>query len=114
VGRRRTCLALPRTDLYRVLLAGIEGVPVRWGQSPQAITIDGQKVAVAISGARTDYDLVLGADGVHSTVRQLVLGPGAVRLTGQYARRFVIPGMAGPQYVGASRIGFGVPDNSDR
>ena len=90
------CLALPRTDLHRVLLAGIEGVPVRWGQSPQAITIDGQKVVVAISGARTDYDLVLGADGVHSTVRQLVLGPGAVRLTGQYARRFVIPGDGRP------------------
>jgi FAD-dependent urate hydroxylase len=36
-------LALPRTDLHRVLLAGIEGVPVQWGQSPQAITIDGHR-----------------------------------------------------------------------
>jgi 2-polyprenyl-6-methoxyphenol hydroxylase-like FAD-dependent oxidoreductase len=79
------CLALPRTDLHRVLLAGIEGVPVRWGQSPQAITIDGHRVVVTISGARTDYDLVLGADGVHSTVRRLVLGPGggASRVTGR-------------------------------
>jgi hypothetical protein len=41
-----------RTDLHRVLLAGIEGVLVRWGQSPQAITIDGHRVVVTISGAR--------------------------------------------------------------
>ena len=109
------CLALPRTDLHRVLLAGIEGVPVRWGQSPQAITIDGHRVVVTISGARTDYDLVLGADGVHSTVRQLVLGPGRGSPYGPICVAFRDPGgWPARSMVGASRIRFGVPDNSDR
>ena len=35
------------------------------------------------------YDLVIGADGIHSTVRQLAVGAGAVRPVGQLAWRFV-------------------------
>ena len=35
------------------------------------------------------YDLVIGADGIHSTVRQLAVGTGTVRPVGQLAWRFV-------------------------
>ena len=42
-------------------------------------------------GEINQYDLVLGADGVHSTVRRLVFPGQEARPVGQYARRFVIP-----------------------
>jgi len=86
------CLALPRADLHRVLLAGIDDVPVRWGRSPHTVTVDGDDgVTVTFRGAQDRYDLVLGADGLHSTVRRLVFGSAAVRPVGQYSRRFVVP-----------------------
>lgn len=85
------CLALPRADLHEVLLAGIDETPVRWGQGPQALTVHDDGVTVTISGDPARYDLVLGADGVHSTVRQLIFGSGTIRHVGQHARRFVVP-----------------------
>ena len=91
------CLALPRADPHLVLLAGIGDVPVRWGQSPEEVNVDDATVNVSIGGADVRYDLVVGADGVHSTIRQLVFGSGAVRSLGQYARRFVVPGSDLPQ-----------------
>ncbi len=84
------CLALSRADLHQALLAGVGDVPVRWGQSLEAVAFGDVGVTVTVSGTPTLYDLVLGADGVHSTVRQLTFGPGAVRKVGQYARRFVV------------------------
>ena len=90
------CLALPRADLHQVLLAGVGDVPVRWGESPEAVAFDDVGVTVTVGGTPTRYDLVLGADGVHSTVRQLVFGPGAVRKVGQFAWRFVVDGDVEP------------------
>ncbi|WP_370618160.1 FAD-dependent oxidoreductase [Mumia qirimensis] len=83
-------LALPRVDLHQVLLAGVGEVPVRWGKSLEAVAFGDAGVTVTVAGTPTLYDLVLGADGVHSTVRQLVFRRGAVRKVGQYARRFVV------------------------
>jgi 2-polyprenyl-6-methoxyphenol hydroxylase-like FAD-dependent oxidoreductase len=40
-------------------------------------------------GSTSDYDLVVGADGIHSQVRQLIVGAGVVRPVGQLAWRFV-------------------------
>ena len=84
------CLALPRGNLHQTLLAGVHNIPVRWGESLEAVAFDDTGVTVTVGGTPTQYDLVLGADGVHSTVRQLIFGAGAVRKVGQYARRFVV------------------------
>ena len=40
-------------------------------------------------GSAGRYDLVIGADGIHSTVRRLLFGTDAVRPVGQVAWRFV-------------------------
>jgi 2-polyprenyl-6-methoxyphenol hydroxylase-like FAD-dependent oxidoreductase len=67
-----------------VLLGGIDDVPTRWGQTPELIAPDGAGVVVETTPGRTDrYDLLLGADGVHSTVRQLVFDTEGVRLLGR-------------------------------
>jgi 2-polyprenyl-6-methoxyphenol hydroxylase-like FAD-dependent oxidoreductase len=84
------CLALHRSALHQVLLAGAADVPIRWGQSPR--TIDVERGTVVFDDGRTGrYDLVLGADGLHSTVRRLTFGAAQPRPVGQYARRFVVP-----------------------
>jgi 2-polyprenyl-6-methoxyphenol hydroxylase-like FAD-dependent oxidoreductase len=85
------CLALHRAELHQVLLAGVRDVPIRWEHSLQAVTVDDEGVTVKfIDGVIGRYDLVLGADGLHSTVRRLVFDAPAPRPVGQYARRFVV------------------------
>jgi len=72
-------------------VAGARDVPIRWGHSPQALTVDDAGVTVKFSDGGSDrYDLVLGADGLHSTVRRLVFDAPTPRPVGQYARRFVV------------------------
>lgn len=84
-------LALHRADLHQVLLAGAKTVPVRWSCSPVSVTDTDEDVRVDFAdGSSGRYDLVVGADGVHSTVRRLLFGESAsARPVGQYARRFI-------------------------
>lgn len=69
-GRHLNCM---RGDLIGVLHRRIYGhVPVRFGESLQSVHSTEQHVAVAFTGGgRENYDLVVGADGVSSKVRQL-------------------------------------------
>ncbi len=80
------CLSLRRAALHEVLLDGARGVPIRWGCTPAAIAAG--EVGFG-DGTTHRYDLVIGADGVHSAVRRLVFGTPA-RPVGQHARRFVV------------------------
>ena len=60
------------------------GRPVQW------LSHDENKVTVEFGDSTADrYDLVIGADGIHSTTRQLIVGARAVRPVGQIAWRFV-------------------------
>jgi 2-polyprenyl-6-methoxyphenol hydroxylase-like FAD-dependent oxidoreductase len=66
---------LHRADLMDMMVAGAEGTDVRMGTSLTALEQDGDVVAVTLStGEQLEVDLVVGADGIHSRVRQLVLG----------------------------------------
>lgn len=85
------CLTLHRADLQLALLAGID-VPVGYGQTPHSVLPDHIGVVVQLEDGHTDrYDLVLGADGVHATVRRLVFDGHRARPVGQRAWRFVAP-----------------------
>ena len=70
-----------RSELVALLLARLPSVvQIRFGTSPQEIEHDGHQVAVALSDrTREHYDVVVGADGVHSRVRQIVVPRNAVR-----------------------------------
>ncbi|MCO1595955.1 FAD-dependent monooxygenase [Micromonospora sp. RHAY321] len=86
------CVSLPRAQLHRALLAGVGDVPVRWGRQPVALVWEGHRVAVEFDDGSTGrYDLVIGADGVHSTVRRLAFDGRAARSLGQYAYRWLAP-----------------------
>ena len=90
------CLALHRTDLHAVLLQGAKDVPIRMGVSVRALHERNDKVSVEFDDDHTaEYDLVVGADGIHSTVRRLVFGDDAsARPVGQLGWRFLAAGSA--------------------
>ena len=84
------CLALHRADLHQILASHGDPVAVRMGTSVQGISQQDQRVTVAFGdGSTSQYDLVVSADGIHSTVRELGSGAGAVNPVGQLAWRFV-------------------------
>jgi len=84
------CLALHRTDLHEVLASHGDPLPIRMGVSLRGLSQQDGTVTVEFDdGSAGRYDLVIGADGIHSTVRQLAVGGGAVRPLGQLAWRFV-------------------------
>ncbi|HLY24130.1 MAG TPA: FAD-dependent monooxygenase [bacterium] len=67
-------VAIARTDLHEVLVAGAAGVPQRLGVSVGSLTRHASGVVVGFSdGSSGEYDLVVGADGIGSTVRRLTV-----------------------------------------
>lgn len=68
--------SLARSDLAAVIYGALEGkVETIFGDTVRALDDDGARVRVTFeSGAARDFDLVVGADGLHSQVRRLVFG----------------------------------------
>jgi len=72
---------LPRGELTTLFYGLTEGSPVRYRfeESIEALEDDGAGVEVRFtSGERQRYDVVIGADGIHSNTRRLVFGPEAL------------------------------------
>ncbi|XVQ82063.1 FAD-dependent oxidoreductase [Microbispora siamensis] len=68
-------VSLLRGDLARVLAEQVRA-PVRYGTTVAAFRQDGGGVEVELTdGTRHEADLLVGADGVHSRIRELVFGP---------------------------------------
>ena len=70
-------ISLPRGDLAAEIYATIDGkVETIFGDS--IATVDAHSDGVGLTfenGAPRDFDLLIGADGLHSNVRRLVFGP---------------------------------------
>jgi 2-polyprenyl-6-methoxyphenol hydroxylase-like FAD-dependent oxidoreductase len=89
-------LGMRRADLHRILLGRAEsaGVRVRTGVSPVSIEERPDAAQVVFSdGSRVDADLVVGADGMRSRVRDLVFGPVRPVFRGQAYLRAMMPRM---------------------
>ena len=84
------CLALHRADLHTVLAGHDDPVEVSMGTSLREIhQQDGSATAVFDDGSTGDYDLVIGADGIHSTVRARCFASAGAQPVGRVAWRFV-------------------------
>ncbi|SDT78731.1 FAD-dependent monooxygenase [Actinoplanes derwentensis] len=83
-------IEIARGDLARILLEATTGTDYRFGDRITAI--DGGRVTFA-SGGSADYDVIVGADGVHSSTRRLAFGPDErfVRYLGGYTTYFTVP-----------------------
>lgn len=70
-------VTIARSALATVLDEALEGrVETLFGDTVETLDDDGARVHVTFrSGARREFDLVVGADGLHSRVRSLVFGP---------------------------------------
>lgn len=70
-------LSIVRSDLAAVLYGAVQDdVDLILDDTVEAIQDDGDLVRVMFeSGPRRDFDLVVGADGLHSRVRRLAFGP---------------------------------------
>jgi 2-polyprenyl-6-methoxyphenol hydroxylase-like FAD-dependent oxidoreductase len=89
-------IALDRATLHRHLAQGAAEAPMRFGVAVAGLEDDGHQVRVRFEdGSAGAYDLVIGADGIHSIVRHEVFGGPAARLVGQVGWRFVIDGHPG-------------------
>lgn len=87
-------LGMMRPTLHSILLQHVrrEGTSIRTGVAPTGIVDGTHSTTVTFdSGERNEYDLVVGADGVRSTVRELVLGPTPLVFAGQATVRVVLP-----------------------
>lgn len=88
-------LTMHRNDLHQALAAGIRvisGDAIRLGARCTGLEQDGKGVRLQFDDGRTAAaDLAVGADGVHSKVREALFGPGQPNFTGIVAWRGVIP-----------------------
>jgi len=85
-------IGIERAKLHQALLAAAAAVPSRLGLSVTALTHNDDCVSVGFSDGSTGmYDLVVGADGIGSTVRKLVLSADPPVSAGQVAWRSLAP-----------------------
>ena len=79
-------IEIPRSDLAAILAdAGRDGADYLYGDTVASLTDDGYGVDVTFErAAPRRFDLVVGADGLHSRVRELVFGTGFIQHMGLY------------------------------
>jgi 2-polyprenyl-6-methoxyphenol hydroxylase-like FAD-dependent oxidoreductase len=91
-GSSDPCIGIERGPLQEALLQAAAEVPVRLGVGPTGLSQDEGTVRVDFDdGSRDAYDLGVGADGIHSTVRSLAFGGPSARYAGQVVWRSVVP-----------------------
>ena len=91
------CLAINRATLHEALRDATAETPIRLGTAVTDVEAGAAPRVSFTDGSTGSYDLVVGADGVHSTIRRLVFGGHPARYVGQASWRFVVddfPGIA--------------------
>jgi 2-polyprenyl-6-methoxyphenol hydroxylase-like FAD-dependent oxidoreductase len=69
-------ISIARADLAEALFGACNGIPARFGESITGLERDGVgPIAVLSDGTREHFDVIVGADGLHSEVRALAFGP---------------------------------------
>ena len=81
-----------RGDLHAVLELALAPGTIAFGRKLAGIDCSGSAVRLAFAdGDQAEADLVIGADGLNSKVREVLLGPEHPRYTGHIAHRAIFP-----------------------
>ncbi|MBV8358228.1 MAG: FAD-dependent monooxygenase [Deltaproteobacteria bacterium] len=81
-----------RAELLELLAAALPAHMIRLDHRCIGLKQSSDRVEVKFhNGTITDADLVVGADGIHSTVRELILGVESPRFSGHVAYRGLVP-----------------------
>jgi salicylate hydroxylase len=100
-------LTVYRPDLVAVLAAGVQrerAGAVHFNHRLASLSAGEKTLLEFESGAQASADVVIGADGVHSTVRQKLFGAGPASFTGIIAWRGTVPMERLPSHM-ARRVG---------
>lgn len=99
-------LCMHRADLHGALAAAVPAEIIHLDKKLVGLDQGADQVTLAFAdGTRERADAVIGADGVHSLVRDIIIGPDAPIHKGRIAYRAVFPAglMAGGRDIGTSR-----------
>jgi salicylate hydroxylase len=88
-------LTFHRADLHSLLLRAVQAIKpdaVALGKQCQSIDQDAAGVTIRFAdGSQAREPILIGADGIHSRIRQVLFGPDAPEFTGCMAWRGLIP-----------------------
>ena len=85
-------LCMHRADLHGALASVLPADIIRLGKKLVGLDQTGGRVTLTFAdGTKASADAVIGADGVHSTVRDIIVGPDAPIHKGRIAYRAVFP-----------------------
>jgi salicylate hydroxylase len=103
-----------RADLHRVLAEQLPATCIRLDTRCTGVSTQGDAaVASFADGSQVEADVVVGADGINSIVRETQFGQQPVRFTEQMAWRCIVPIEFVPTHVGIARdeyVGWIGPD----
>ncbi|MFW3168853.1 FAD-dependent monooxygenase [Geodermatophilus sp. CPCC 206100] len=90
---------LHRADLLDAIAAVVPAGTVQLGKRCTAVTVPGDTVQLTFTdGTAAEADVVIGADGVHSTVRGAVTEPAPATYSGMCAFRAIVPADRAPDF----------------
>jgi len=85
-------MTLHRADLQRIIASGLPRERIHLGHRLTALTDGGDRVEAQFAGGgRITSDILVGADGIHSTVRTILFGEEAPQFAGCVAYRGLVP-----------------------
>jgi salicylate hydroxylase len=85
-------LTVHRADLLAIIASGFAAERVHLGHRLVGLDDEGDRVVAGFeNGARVSADVLIGADGINSTVRAALLGEEAPRFAGCVAYRGLVP-----------------------
>ncbi len=94
-------LSAHRADLHRVMCEQVPADTIRLGAQCTAASFTGSSAVAAFAdGSAVEADVVVGADGINSAVRESLFGAQPVRFTQQMAWRCIVPIECVPTRVG--------------
>jgi salicylate hydroxylase len=92
---------LHRADLHQAIAAGV-AAQIRLGKKCSGLKSNADGVEIRFQdGSSAMADVVVGADGIHSTVREHMLGPDAPRFSGDVSYRGLVLSERRPEWAAA-------------